>query len=360
MIRPLSVLSVRHPELLPSLRISGPINDAIAGDTDRDVFFTNPERKMLPSPTRQPEPASSNAGIDTPSPWVNIVGPSGMSIKEYIRPLCLANGDVAVLQDCVTRLSPEFKERSSATKTTCEIFHIADIEGVILCFFNSRWEMNIALNRISGFVEETGNPLRTHRLHATNKDNKDISGHDIRAEDLRKYLEAFDRKHTQWKVKPEWENDLQLEKDFRDEVIRSALAFMNEPVLITSLSNNDWIRIVSHEMCHAQFFKNPDFREAVLEYWRCHVSQKEKDKLAAIKIWSSLYAPENEELQANEFMAYNFMSLPDPKKNLKKRSFFNTFRDRHRAAYLQFMANKGLSPLAVNVFDQIQKGGIPT
>lgn len=294
------------------------------------------------------KPDNSPAPVSTASPdkseWREIVGPSGFSIRQFATPLSLASGGLSFLNERAAFLRDAGRNCPQTGDASCEVFEIADIPHTWLCLFGSTLYMNVAMNRMSAYIEEPGHPLLTHRRHLLNPDNDRFAGHDLRGKDMADFLQVLSRRQASWKVPEEASRLHRIETEFRNALLAPLLTHDGEAILITSNVNENWKVTASHELSHAQFFAQPDFRKAVLDYWATNVSPEERARLA--EAWGDIYDPANEELQANELMAYNLQT--------KRNRYFPD--QSHRAPLKERIEAAGARSIAIDVFAKGESG----
>lgn len=73
-------------------------------------------------------------------------------------------------------------------------------------------------------------------------------------------------------------------------------------VLISYVTNGDWLMTLNHELLHAQYFKDENFRKTVDEFWNEKITKEDKEKIKTIL--GVAYNKNDEFLIRNEFQAF--------------------------------------------------------
>ena len=189
---------------------------------------------------------------------------------------------------------------------------------VFVLLFPSLAQQGAALNRAAALVEKAGLPrdrlLDGVELAAAIARNGDTAetwylGHDYRSADLARFFALAERDRV-----PLTEPELWLREQF---VTASALAGPG-PFAIVSVANPGGLvdapmrdAVLRHEIGHGHYFTLPDFAEHVRSVWQTGFTEAER---AAYRAFLSRagYDTTNEELMANEAMAYTLFT-PDPR-----------------------------------------------
>lgn len=195
---------------------------------------------------------------------------------------------------------------------------VAEIDNTLVLVFNYPSAMNAAMLRASIFVEglETfwdktepifvnGRPIIRNRALAKFI-GINVIGHDLQAKDLLTYWKALDqvkKRHLKPVPTSKYDELLPIEEDVRS-VLEPYFHKNPDTALVIVSANYYDTEIFSHEVSHAQYFTNPEYKKAVHDYWN---SMSEADRETARKELSNSFARydgNNEDLMINEFQAH--------------------------------------------------------
>lgn len=193
----------------------------------------------------------------------------------------------------------------SASKVEC--VSIAEVSRVVVCVFNTPRFMNYALNRASEWIEVSRARVLTDEEHVRNGNNGVVQGHDLRGEDLRAFDTAWTAARPAF-AQPEHEDEratLEIERDFWNAFLRPRLVAQPDLILLAVAAGTDVEGTLSHEILHAQYFRDPRMREAVHAYWGA-MPAPDRDAIRAIL--AAQYAVDGDPvLLENEAQAYLLM-----------------------------------------------------
>ncbi|ANM31405.1 hypothetical protein ABI59_20250 [Acidobacteria bacterium Mor1] len=188
---------------------------------------------------------------------------------------------------------------------------IEEIDRVYLCASRDDGDMNRALVRASAYVEGLdGNPQGTildpagpavARIAAA------TAGHDLKRADLLRFYEDLRGRCESEPAFCPTPHERALFEGFilplaADE---SPFVIIAYPVVVER-AGQSWHWIVSHEVLHAQYFMQPEYRETVDEFWRYKV--EDSDKAFVKRFLGQTYDVSDELLLINEFQAYTLQA----------------------------------------------------
>jgi len=218
-----------------------------------------------------------------------------------------------------------------------ECAEIKEIKGVILCASTKKSTMNRALTRASIFSEGT---LGTEKGNLTSTESpqylklvEQALGHDVPSKELISFWSQLETACIQQSFCPTSE-----EEEFFKEVVLPTNQKESQFVVISYSLDTEWYVTLSHEMMHAQYFLDPQYRKTVDQFWA--ESLNEKDREGIRKILSTLYNGNDEFVIRNEFQAY-LLQNGAIQHNLK--SYVSLYRDR----LIKKLQEAGSPPLAL-------------
>jgi|GEM_PF-4469792 len=174
---------------------------------------------------------------------------------------------------------------------------LSDPAHTTVTVFNTFYGMNMALNRASHYIEDQPVLLWGDELFGNR-----AAGHDLRAPDLKRYIEVRDNTPAP-ALSDEEASRLAIEREFFSHIVRPAINRNANAVILGVTTGAIGAVVLEHEIYHAKFFTDPVFAEMAKEFWREHVA--EGDRNAWREVLSKYgYDPRNEELMYNEFQAY--------------------------------------------------------
>lgn len=218
---------------------------------------------------------------------------------------------------------------------------VAELQQVLLCGSPDKESMNPPLVRASIFIENKPRVVVAHSDHMYRSMMWRIGGHDLMRKhprgthpDLTEFYAALDVACAK---------DKTLCPDASEQAMRALLerVWADKPsfVLLTfahhgGVSDDE---AVSHEILHAQYFTDPKFRAAIDDYWKGLAEPARATVRAQL---GTFYNPADDELMANELMAYVLMSGAE-------QSRFSMLLEPHGPALAKLLAARGLAPIAV-------------
>jgi len=243
----------------------------------------------------------------------------------------------APLSELTSEMRSQVLSNKSSRAVMCS--PIAELPRTSLCFFKTRRGMNAALGRIQQRVE-TERGLLTDREHVTNPAHQILDGHDLQVADIAVVLQEHDltRERTAKDAAPQhltWMID--FEREFRERYLIPLVIYATSDVLLAVVADGD-DGALHHELLHAAFFTDSDYRAAVKGFWD-GLAPKQR---AGIKLlFASIeHDVTDEVLVLNELQAYLLMTGA-PEELLGEWA--------HLADPLsQVLAAKGISPPLLN------------
>lgn len=175
-----------------------------------------------------------------------------------------------------------------------------------LCLFNYRVFMNAALDRASFYVEQEKR-VQSHAEHLEKVKSSNSAGHDLSADPMKDYLTAYGIAKGAFSFPQESlaESMVALEEKFWAEEVVPRLALRPGLILIAGAVDTDLEPVLSHELQHAQYRTEWNFRQTVHKFWRDDLTTADKDTIK--KSLSKGYNTSNEELVIDETQAYLLM-----------------------------------------------------
>ncbi|MBL6456905.1 hypothetical protein JMJ55_16330 [Belnapia sp. T6] len=198
------------------------------------------------------------------------------------------------------------------------LVRLAENPRVFLLLFPDLNLQAAALNRVAALVEKAGLPrdrlLDPAELEAAIARSGDTPatwylGHDYRAADLARFFALAERDRVPLNEAELWVRD-QL-------ALASAEAGAGPLALISAAAPGPQMdaamraSVLRHEIGHGHYFTLPGFAEHVRQVWREGFSEAERDGFRSF-LTREGYDPTNEDLLANEAMAY-LLFTPDPR-----------------------------------------------
>lgn len=215
-----------------------------------------------------------------------------------------------------------------------------EIEGAYLCGYLRGNTMNQAFARISMFIEgPLGHPkgqLPEHGSYVLSQAMRSLGGHDL----LRKhFLDFYDKVRAECPANAKVCLNTQ-EQELWDELIEPLSKSVSDFVVISYgvFSHMPWRDVVTHEIMHAQYFMQPDFRTTADLFWEKDVD--EADKKAARGRLATYYDVNDQLLLINEFQAYILMSGAE-------QNLLDILVGKYRTRLMDAMAKNNVSPIQV-------------
>lgn len=210
----------------------------------------------------------------------------------------------------------------SSQRPRIEIYRLQEYPSVFLALSPERLIINLMTLRASLAIE-AGIDLSNFDF-VQSEFLVQIGGHDKTSDDLRTFYHRFGKSQLEAEL-PDSLNStsrlrLEAEREFWSDFMIPQLrsSEQNGQPFVFLSSFVDPIKtesIAGHEVLHAIFFLNKDYRGAMIEFWRNQVSVE--DKAYFINQMKSTYEnmPQDEILAANEWQAY--MLEPDSYERLR-------------------------------------------
>lgn len=227
--------------------------------------------------------------------------------------------------------------KNYSAKPRVEFIKVKEVADTYVAVFSDQRTMNLALARASIHIEK--GQLQNDLQHADSRWNRMINGHDLKAKDLREHW----RVSSNQKVIPRESltrqalKDIELEAEFWQSFALPFIKKKPNSVLLAVSVDRSYGPTLSHELLHAQYFKNKKFDIAIQDFWQTEVSNS--DKVLIKKRLESYYDANNENLIRNEFQAYILMN------GAKNSSLLSELVDKYREPLIQFLEQRGVSPV---------------
>lgn len=207
--------------------------------------------------------------------------------------------------------------------TYLRIAPLAEVPNTLVLGFNYPIAMNMALMRASVFIEKLSQfygsrpPILRVDYRPVIRDIELVDaalmlgggGHDLRAADMLSFwrvMDQIDKSELGPSPTKDFDELIKIEAQVR-EALEPYFEQHPDAALIAFSVDSYNTGVVTHEISHAQFFNNPKYHEAVLEYWKKIMTDAERNQ--ARDLLSSgnsgvAYGRSLEELMINEFQAH--------------------------------------------------------
>jgi hypothetical protein len=233
-----------------------------------------------------------------------------------------------------------------------ECAEVQEIKNAFLCGNYSKSGMAQGLGRASAYIEGIGSeitggdPIPAGQLLGWDSQDlktygQEVEGFDLKGPDLMKFYAAVQSACATSADKTNiCLNDLEREifEKFLIPHIKNGSDFVVITFPLTD-TTTDFRVIVSHELMHAQYFLQPDFRDTVDQFWNQTMSEAERASIRTIL--GALYDGKDELLMRNEFQAYILMSGAEM-------SQLANYVGMYREPLIKKLAEKNLSPVQVH------------
>ncbi len=219
-----------------------------------------------------------------------------------------------------------------------------EVKSAYLCISNTQKGMNSSLGRASFFIEGLGGANSKGKV--VSQDNGTyqmyknmIGGHDLKGQDLLRFNDTVTKECATSKQDANICHNA-YEKDLFENFILPFASQDPKFVVITfaSQSSMQWEDVVTHEILHAQYFNDDQFRAIADEFWEKEVSAEDKKQI--ISELSQHYDPTDALLMRNEFQAYMLMAGAEY-------SQLSMFVPKYRDALMKKLVAKGIQPIQV-------------
>jgi hypothetical protein len=265
--------------------------------------------------------------------------------KVSVGPLLKVESEVEVWNTKYSAVVEEMQNKGTYPAdgfTECR--ETAEIQGAYLCVSDTQLEMNMALARASAFIEGLGGPGTKGKVVRLDDPElqqylRIVGGHDLRGQDLNTFLAAATKACNDSKQDPNVCFN-PYEKEIFENFISPKTKINPNFVVITYAvrSSMSWQDVVTHEILHAQYFNQPEFRKICDNFWNTELTDEDR---AAVKFNLGRYYDSSDELlMMNEFQAYMLMTRAESQLLVK---FVGTFR----AKLLEQLALANLKPVEV-------------
>jgi hypothetical protein len=200
-----------------------------------------------------------------------------------------------------------------------ECQRLPNVPPTLLCLFNHRLLMNAALSRPTYYLEQEKRILSKEEFLEEVKSSR-AEGFNLPLPKVRGFYQQARENvpPTQGAASTPEEVFLRVEERFSREVLKEAALEDGHNYLITAAVTEDLLPTLSHELLHAQYFHDAQYRTIVQAFWRKEVSPAEKQLFRSVLQGS--YDVQDEALLMDEFQAYLLMygstlEALDPLKN---------------------------------------------
>lgn len=148
---------------------------------------------------------------------------------------------------------------------------LKELRSTILCLFPRRQDMHLSLHRASAYIEKGKVMLTDEQL----RQDIGFDGHNLMRKDLMRYYMAFKR----FKRDAGDEGRVVQENSFWNNFLLEKLKTHPDLILITAFDVPYMDLVVSHELLHAQFFSDPNYRQAVSDFWNKSVTEAHRTRI---------------------------------------------------------------------------------
>jgi hypothetical protein len=221
-----------------------------------------------------------------------------------------------------------------------------ELPSLVLCFFDTKINMNRALVRASLFSEGSSDIVPNQVLALSDTRFKKyatmISGHDLRGKTISDFISAAS-------VSCKQNSELCLsdqETEFfqsLDQIVGDSTDFALAG--FSRFADESYGSIASHEIMHGQYFLSQQYRDAVKSFWQSKVIDSDRTKMT--KELSPLYDAKNEELIENEFQAY-LLETHVPKMNTAAHDLLYEFGNIYRPLLIQHLKDNGINLIQID------------
>jgi hypothetical protein len=262
-----------------SVRVPVPVLDVAAASVNIDKLATTQPKAVTKS-------ESSQLKIETTSSPVSVKGEVSQ-VMETLSKKWLNTGE-----------NKEIRE--------VQVIELNEVPGTYVAIFSNQILMNVIMDRASSYIEE--GKMKSHKDHVNDERMRLVGGHDLMAPAMKDYWAAYQ------KAKPEMppmksqeaNNLLKAEDEFWTRFILPTIEKDPKSVVLAVSVDTDYDGTLSHEILHAQYFKDKAYNDVVDSFWETEVTANDKAGIKATL--SPYYDSKNEELMKNEFQAYMLMN----------------------------------------------------
>jgi hypothetical protein len=255
------------------------------------------------------------------------------------------------LRNWVDQLKTEMPEtnRQMGLNPDSAFFHCrisTDNLSLHICIAPTAVRMNQVLVRATVFAEGSFGRGTKGKVVSTNHPRyadtgSQFFGHDLTGQDLLRFYNSALAECHEGKQESCLSNG---ETEFFEQFVAPrAQADPNFILIAFSIESSiPWSEAASHELLHARYFLEENYRNAIDEFWEKHVLPKDKELLRFIL--SGAYDPSDEVLIRNEFQAYLMMKNADA-------SLLKIFGNRYRPFLIKHLRSYGALPPAPAIED---------
>jgi hypothetical protein len=265
---------------------------------------------------------------------------SALADVKLIGPVSVTNGLSAWTESVKSKVKALNDQDKYPATGYMECGEISEIKNAYICVSDTDQNMNQAFVRISLFAEggldaPRGVPI-SHGDRRIREGLKSTYGNDLKSSDL---LDFYRKAQESCKKDSDTCLNAQETEVFSSLILPLASTTSDFAVITFSLDSDPYQGAVSHEVCHAQYFMQPKYREVVDNFWANSMTESEHHQV--IRYLSGAYDTSYDYLMRNEFQAYLLMSDADdgPLSPLLPRLQEKLLRD---------MKAAGVGPLQIN------------
>lgn len=200
------------------------------------------------------------------------------------------------------------KQSSESELLQCN--EVIEIPGTIICLSSSRNKLGEYFSRMSIYAEgaginAAGKAISKGELVPNNSIehliySQKIAGTDIKGEELMRF---YEKANFDCDCVTPGSEELCLnekEKELFEKVILPASSKYDKFVILSSPFYD--VRTINHELLHARYFQDTNYRIAIDEFWTKELSEDERNSVR--NVFMPYYDISDEYLVKNEFQAY--------------------------------------------------------
>lgn len=224
------------------------------------------------------------------------------------------------------------------------VFSIEDIPGAFIVIFNDILVMNHAFDRASNYIEVASRLIMGNEVFGLS-----AGGHDLKGADLNRYWKVAQSRSEESRAAlpndAEYLRRLEIESEFFHLVVLPKINQYGEDkvVFISAPSDNNSKKTISHEIQHARYFTNPNYKNAVAHFWSELMTAEEREQFKTVVNLSGLgYDLQNDDLIQNEFQAHMLEILPPVLGTRESDKKLKEYRDLMQSKFLSYLHALGL------------------
>lgn len=265
---------------------------------------------------------------------------SALADVQLVGPVSVTSGISAWTESARQKIKTLKDQDKYPVNGYMECGEIQEINNAYICLSDTDENMNQSFVRISLFAEggldaPRGVPI-SHEDRRIREALKSTYGNDLKSSDL---LDFYRKAQESCKKDSDTCLNAQETEVFSSLILPLARTHADFAVISFSLDSDPYQGAVSHEVCHAQYFMQPKYREVVDNFWTNSMTEGEHHQVE--RYLSSSYDISYDYLMRNEFQAYLLMSDADE-------GPLAPLLPRLQTRLLNDMKAAGVSPIQIN------------